>query len=172
MSSAGSGAGSGAAGWDRKRRHHPRHPTAGTARRTPGSTALRQASAPCPAVLQILLLIVFLTALMGAVSGRPLMGWDWTEVVPNWVGIVAVCVVYGTLVRQVRMARYYGQVGAYHPGHALLALFGTVVWLMILVSVGWYVVHHWPEVQDFLQRALLAIQSLFDDGPARTSVTT
>ena len=56
--------------------------------------------------------------------------------------------------------------------HALFALFGTLVWLLILLSVGWYVVHHWPEVQDFLQRALQAIQSLFDDGPAHATVTT
>jgi len=36
---------------------------------------------------------------------------------------------------------------------------GTVVWLLVLVCVGWYVVHHWPEVQDFLQRALQALQT-------------
>jgi phage shock protein PspC (stress-responsive transcriptional regulator) len=138
----------------------------------PGNYGPQPGFGPVSALLRILLLIAFLAVLMGALEGRPLMGWDWAMVVPNWVGIVAVCVIYGTLVRQMRMARYYGHVGPYHPGHALIALFGAVVWLLVLVSVGWYVVHHWPEVQDFLQRALQAIQSLFDDGSARSSVTT
>ena len=63
--------------------------------------------------------------------------------------------------------QYYGHVGAYSPGHALVALIGTVVWLMVLLTVGWYVVHHWPEVQDLLQRALQAIQAAFDDHSGR-----
>jgi phage shock protein PspC (stress-responsive transcriptional regulator) len=127
---------------------------------------------PVSALLHVLLLLAFLAALAGAISGRPLMGWDWATLVPHWVGIVAVCVVYGTLSQQLRVARYYGHVGAYNPVHALLALFGTVVWLLVLLAFGWYVVHHWPEVQDFLQRALQAIQSVFSDAPAHNSVST
>ncbi|MEJ0008222.1 MAG: PspC domain-containing protein [Steroidobacteraceae bacterium] len=127
---------------------------------------------PVSALIRVVLLIGFIAALVGAAAGRPFMGWDWAALVPNWVGIIAVCVIYGTLVNQVRMARYYGHVGAYNPGHALVGLIGTVVWLLILVSVGWYVAHHWPEVQDFLQRALQAIQSAFNDTSSHHSVTT
>jgi phage shock protein PspC (stress-responsive transcriptional regulator) len=126
---------------------------------------------PVSALIRAFLLIAFLCALVGAAAGRPLLGWDWAGLVPAWVGIVAVCVIYGTLAKQVRMAHYYGHVGTYSPGHALLALFGSIVWLLILASVGWYVLHHWPEVQDFLQRALQAIQAAFDGGP-RNSVST
>ncbi|HEX3837418.1 MAG TPA: PspC domain-containing protein [Steroidobacteraceae bacterium] len=126
---------------------------------------------PLSAVVRALMLIAFLVALVGAAAGRPLLGWDWTSQVPNWVGIVAVCVIYGTLVKQMRMARYYGRVGAYSPGHALVALFGTILWLLILVVVGWYVLHHWPEVQDFLQRVVQAIQDAFDSG-SHNSVST
>jgi phage shock protein PspC (stress-responsive transcriptional regulator) len=126
---------------------------------------------PVGALVRALMLIAFLAALVGAAAGRPLLGWDWAADVPHWVGIIAVCVIYGTLVNQMRMARYYGHVGAYSPGHALVALFGSIVWLLILLCVGWYVLHHWPEVQDFLQRALQAIQAAFDNG-ARNSVST
>jgi phage shock protein PspC (stress-responsive transcriptional regulator) len=126
---------------------------------------------PLSALVQALMLIAFLFALVGAAAGRPILGWDWAAEVPNWVGIIAVCVIYGTLVKQMRMARYYGHVGTYSPGYALVALFGSIVWLLLLGSVGWYVVHHWPEVQDFLQRALQAIQAAFDNGP-RNSVST
>lgn len=127
---------------------------------------------PGLALIQGLLLIAFLVALLGAIAGRPLMGWDWASLVPHWVGIVAVCVLYGTLSQQVRVARYYGYLGAYNPAHALLALLGTVVWLSVLLAFGWYVVHHWPEVQDFLQRALQAIQAAFGDGSSHTTVST
>ena len=127
---------------------------------------------PGLALIQALLLIAFLVCLMGAIAGRPLMGWDWALLVPHWVGIVAVCVIYGTLSQQVRVARYYGQVGAYNPAHALLALLGTVVWLTVLLACGWYVTHHWPEVQDFLQRALQAFQAAFGDGSSHTTVST
>ena len=127
---------------------------------------------PGLALVQALLLIAFLAALFGAIAGRPLMGWDWASLVPNWVGIVAVCVLYGTLSQQVRAARYYGHLGTYNPAHALLALLGTVVWLAVLVAFGWYVSHHWPEVQDFLQRALQAMQSAFGDGPSHDTVGT
>ena len=126
---------------------------------------------PLSALVQALMLIAFLFALVGAAAGRPILGWDWAAEVPNWVGIIAVCVIYGTLVKQMRVARYYGHVGTYSPGYALVALFGSIVWLLLLGSVGWYVVHHWPEVQDFLQRALQAIQAAFDNGP-RNSVST
>ncbi len=127
---------------------------------------------PLSALLHGLLLIAFLVALLGAVRGQPFMGWDWTALVPHWVGIVAVCVLYGTLSQQLRVARYYGHMGAYHPAHALLALLGTLVWLSILLAFGWYVIHHWPEVQDFLQRALQAIQSAFGEGSSHNTVTT
>jgi phage shock protein PspC (stress-responsive transcriptional regulator) len=127
---------------------------------------------PVSALVQALLLIAFLAALAGAISGRPLMGWDWEEQVPRWVGIVAVCVIYGTLAKQVRMARYFGHVAAYNPGHALMVLIGTVVWLLILLSMGWYVAHHWPQVQDFLQRAVQAVQDAFGNGPPRNTVST
>jgi phage shock protein PspC (stress-responsive transcriptional regulator) len=126
---------------------------------------------PVSALVRALMLIAFVFALVGAAAGRPILGWDWAAEVPNWVGIIAVCVIYGTLAKQMRMARYYGHVGTYSPGHALVALFGSIVWLLILVSVGWYLLHHWPEVQDFLQRALQAIQAAFDSGPRNTVST-
>ncbi len=127
---------------------------------------------PVSAIIQALLLVGFLVALVGAISGRPVMGWDWAAVVPHWVGIVAVCVIYGTFMKQVRYARFYGHVGAYHPGHALVALLGSMVWLLILVAFGWYVVHHWPEVQDFLQNVLQGLQSALGEGSSHTPVTT
>ncbi len=127
--------------------------------------------APVGGIVHIVLLIAFLVALVHAAAGRPVLGWDWAAEVPNWVGIVAVCVIYGTLAQQVRVARYYGQVGVYHPGHALMALIGTVVWLLVLVCLGWYLVHHWPQVQDFLQRVLQALQAAFDNRPANTLST-
>lgn len=120
---------------------------------------------PVGALLHVALLVTFLVALVGAVHGRPLGGWDWAAVVPHWVGVVAVCVIYGTLNQQVRMARYYGHVGAYSPTHALLGLIGTIVWLSVLLAFGWYVVHHWPEVQDFLQHVVQALQSAFGSAP-------
>ena len=126
---------------------------------------------PAAGILHVLLLIAFLVVLVHAATGRPVLGWDWAADVPRWVGIVAVCVIYGTLAQQLRLARYYGHVGVYHPGHALVALIGTVVWLLVLLCVGWYVVHHWPEVQDFLQRALQALQTAFDDKPGNTVST-
>jgi phage shock protein PspC (stress-responsive transcriptional regulator) len=139
------------------------------AARHPGPFAVPpEVGGPAGGILHLVLLIVFLVALVHAAHGQPLFGWDWAADVPHWVGIVAVCVIYGTLAQQIRLARYYGQVGVYHPGHALVALMGTVVWLLVLLCVGWYVVHHWPEVQDFLQRALQALQTAFDNGPAST----
>ena len=118
---------------------------------------------PLGALLHIALLIAFLVAIVGAVHGRPLMGWDWVAVVPHWVGIVAVCVIYGTLNQQLRMARYYGHVAAYHPGHALAGLIGSIIWLSLLLAFGWYVVHHWPEVQNFLQHLVQWLQSAFSN---------
>jgi phage shock protein PspC (stress-responsive transcriptional regulator) len=145
--------------WRRQRRaygwHAPRYPAQFAA--PPG------VGGPLGGVAHIVLLIAFLVALVHAAAGRPVWGWDWAADVPNWVGIVAVCVIYGTLAQQIRLASYYGHVGVYHPGHALVALVGTIVWLLVLASVGWYVVHHWPEVQDFLQRAVQALQTAFNN---------
>jgi phage shock protein PspC (stress-responsive transcriptional regulator) len=127
---------------------------------------------PLMGALRWVLLIVFLVALVRAAEGRPVLGWDWAASVPHWVGIVAVCVIYGTLVKQTHMAQYYGHIGAYHPGHALFALIGAVIWLLVLACLGWYVVHHWPEVQDFLQRLVLAVQGLFYNGGSHNSIAT
>lgn len=126
---------------------------------------------PVSALLRALLLIGFLIALAAAISGRPIMGWDWSAQIPHWVGIVAVCVLYGTLTNQLRLAHYYSHVGHYSPGHALVALIGSIVWLAFLLAVGWYVVHHWPEVQDFVQRAFQAFQAAFDSGPSNSVKT-
>ena len=129
---------------------------------------------PVAALLHALLLIAFIVAIVGAVAGRPLMGWDWTLAVPHWVGIVAVCVIYGTLAKQLRMASYYGHVGAYSPGHAVMAMIGSFVWLAVLFILGWYVVHHWTEVQDLIQRVIQAIQASVDSNsssPVKTSIS-
>jgi phage shock protein PspC (stress-responsive transcriptional regulator) len=129
---------------------------------------------PVSALLQALLLIGFLVALAGAASGRPVMGWDWTATVPHWVGIIAVCVIYGVLTRQLLAARYYGHVVSYGPGHALMTLIGSIVWLSVLLAVGTYVVHHWPQVQDFIQHVIQAFAGAFDTGPkdpVRTSLS-
>ncbi|MGC1457753.1 MAG: PspC domain-containing protein [Steroidobacteraceae bacterium] len=127
---------------------------------------------PVGALLHIVLLVGFLVAIVGAVHGRPLMGWDWAALVPHWVGIVAVCVIYGTLNQQVRMARYYGHVGAYSPAHALMGMIGSIIWLSLLLAFGWYIVHHWPEVQDFLQHVVQALQSAFGQQPADSVKTS
>lgn len=129
---------------------------------------------PVAALLHVLLLIGFIVAIVGAAAGRPLMGWDWTQAVPHWVGIVAVCVIYGTLAQQLRMSSYYGHVGAYSPGHAVMAMIGSFVWLAVLFILGWYVVHHWPEVQDFIQHVIQALQATFDNGnpnPVKTTIS-
>jgi phage shock protein PspC (stress-responsive transcriptional regulator) len=129
---------------------------------------------PVSALLHVLLLIGFIVAVVGAAAGRPLMGWEWTMVVPHWVGIVAVCVIYGTLNKQLRMATYYGHVSVYSPAHAVMAIIGTIVWLAVLLVLGWFVVHHWPEVQDLIQRAVQALQATFDNGnsnPLKTSIS-
>jgi hypothetical protein len=118
------------------------------------------------------LLVAFLVAVVGAVHGQPLMNWDWAALVPRWVGIVAVCVIYGTLNQQLRMARYYGHVSTYNPVHALVGLIGSIIWLSVLLAVGWYVVHHWPEVQDLLQRLVQAIQAAFGNPPPPAGKTT
>jgi phage shock protein PspC (stress-responsive transcriptional regulator) len=139
----------------------------------PGHYAVPPAAfGPVSALLQALLLIGFLVALAAAISGRPLMGWDWAAQVPHWVGIVAVCVLYGSLAKQIRLAHYFGHAGPYHPGYALVTLIGSIVWLSVLFAFGWYVVHHWPEVQDFLQRAIQAFQAAFDSGPANSVKTS
>ena len=127
---------------------------------------------PVAALLHIVLLVGFLVAIVGAVHGQPVMGWDWAMLVPRWVGIVAVCVIYGTLNQQVRMARYYGHVGAYSPAHALMGMIGSLIWLSLLLAFGWYVVHHWPEVQDFLQHVVQALQSAFGHQPADSVKTS
>ena len=142
----------------------PPPPYGGYAAPYPGQVAPPPGAGPVRGLLQGLLLIAFLVALVGAAHGRPVLGWDWAVAVPNWAGVLAVCVLYGTLAKQIRMTAYYGQVVVYHPGHALLAILGSVIWLLVLLCVGWYVVHHWPEVQDLLQHALQALQSAFDGG--------
>lgn len=134
----------------------------------PGSYAPAPGLGPVGAIIRIVLLVAFISALVGAASGRPLLGWDWEDSVPRWVGIVAVCVIYGTLVKQMHMARYYGYVGVHSPGHAIAALIGNIVWLMVVITVGWYVLHHWPQVQDFLQRALDALQAAFGNPPTNS----
>ncbi len=120
---------------------------------------------PMFGLLRVVLLIVFLTALFGAIAGRPLLGWNWTAVVPHWVGIIAVCMIWGTLAGQMNMARHFGYAGAYHPGHALFTLISTLIWLSVLAAIGWYAAHHWPQIQDFLQHS-------FDNGSVHHSITT
>jgi membrane protein DedA with SNARE-associated domain len=62
-------------------------------------------------------------------------------------------------------------VAAYSPIHALVGLIGSVIWLSLLLAIGFYVVHHWPEVQDFLQHVVQALQSAFGNAPADSGKT-
>jgi len=79
----------------------------------------------------------------GAAVGRPILGWDWAALVPIGGHYCGVRDLWNAG-EQMRMAHYYGML-ALTVRARVVALVGSVVWLLILVSVGWYLVHHWPR---------------------------
>jgi phage shock protein PspC (stress-responsive transcriptional regulator) len=120
---------------------------------------------PIVGILSFILLFTFIWTLIAMVKHHTLFGWWLPHDIPLWVGIVFLVVVYRAIaspLHQARVAAYYGA----PVGHAWVALVGALIWLALVVFLGWLAWQHWDEVLDFLQRIASFFQGLIDHRPS------
>lgn len=121
------------------------------------STILGAVFVPVLGLLSGLLGIGFVVALLLLVTrhtlpGLPLPGVPW------WVVLIGLCMVYGLIVSPLHQARHAFYAPSY--ANAGAALFGTVIWLGLLVAGAWLVWQHWPQVLELLQQASHSLENL------------
>ena len=120
---------------------------------------------PIVGILSFILLFTFLWTLIAMVKHHTLFGWWLPHDIPLWVGIVFLVVVYRAIaapLRQARVAAYYGA----PVGHAWVALVGALIWLALVVFLGWLAWQHWDEVLGFMQSIVSFFQGLIDRRPS------
>jgi phage shock protein PspC (stress-responsive transcriptional regulator) len=114
------------------------------------SQLLNGVLSPIVGFLGVILFFTFLWTLIEMVKHHTFFGWWLPHDIPLWVGIVFLIVLYRVIASPLNQARY----AAYHGapvGHAWVALVGALVWLALVLFLGWLAWQHWDEVLDFLQ---------------------
>jgi phage shock protein PspC (stress-responsive transcriptional regulator) len=123
---------------------------------------------PIVGVLSFILLFTFIWTLIAMVRHHTFFGWWLPHDIPLWVGIVFLVMLYRAIASPLSQARYAAYYGA-PVGHAWVALIGALIWLALVVFLGWLAWQHWDEVLDFLQQVGDFFQSLIDHRAAPPS---
>jgi phage shock protein PspC (stress-responsive transcriptional regulator) len=95
--------------------------------------------------------IAMVLAIFSLINTRAIFGWPLPHDIPLWVGILGLIVIWNIAALPVRAIRHstYWYAGSYHG--PWFAAFDGVVTLAILLGVGWWSVHHVPEIREFFQ---------------------
>lgn len=107
---------------------------------------------PIAALINAVLVIALLVGIAQLLSRGTLFGWERPAGMPLWIGIVALCILYGALatpLRAVRHAAYYARGSG--PS-AWAALWGSMLWLAFMALFLWMAWHFWPQLQHLLQQ--------------------
>jgi len=130
-------------------------------------SVMEGALAPVFGLLSAVLFFVFLWALLTIIRRHAVLGLPLPADMPAWLGIVILCVFYGIVASPLHHARHAFYHGAFYT-HPAAALWGAVVWTVLLAVGGWYAWQHWPEVQTLLQQLSQAVHGLLQ--PQATGV--
>jgi len=95
--------------------------------------------------------IAMVLAILSLINTRAIFGWPLPHDIPLWAGILGLIVIWNIAALPVRAIRHsaYWYSGSYHG--PWFAAFDGVVTLAILVGLGWWSVHHVPEIREFFQ---------------------
>jgi phage shock protein PspC (stress-responsive transcriptional regulator) len=107
---------------------------------------------PIAEILGAVLFITFLILLVSLVTRHRVFGWWLPHDIPVWLGVVILIVLYRAIAAPLHQARYAAYYGAPF-GQGWIALWGALVWLVLLAVLCWFAWQHWSDVQEFLQDA-------------------
>jgi phage shock protein PspC (stress-responsive transcriptional regulator) len=110
-------------------------------------------------LLRAVIGIFMILAILSLINTHAIFGWSLPYDIPLWVDVVGVIIVWSLITKPIRVARRsaYWYSGAYHV--PWFAAFDGVVVCAIFIGVGWWGVHHVPEIREFFQN----LPRLWDD---------
>jgi hypothetical protein len=117
---------------------------------TYSSQVLHGVLSPIAELLGALVFIAFMILLVSLITRHRIFGWWLPHDIPLWLGIVILVVLYRAIAAPLRQARYSAYYGTPFA-HGWVALWGALIWLGLVVFLGWLAWQHWADVQEFLQ---------------------
>lgn len=120
---------------------------------------------PIVGLLGALLFIAFMIMLVSLITHHRIFGWWLPHDIPLWLAVVILAVLYRAIAAPLRHARY----GAYYGpayGHGWLALWGALVWLVVVTFLCWLAWQHWADVREFLQDLSDGWRSMLEHRPS------
>jgi len=107
--------------------------------------------------------LVWIYAVVSVVNTHSILGWPLPVHFPMWAAIlilvVLLQVVTGPLKHSWSASNYYN-----HRWGGPIALMTSMVWLVVMIVVGWLAYQHLPEVQEFIQKLPQVWNDIFNRG--------
>ncbi len=113
---------------------------------------------PIAAALHALLFIALVLAIGSLITTHGVFGWALPPHIPLWAAIIVAVVLYQIVASPLhfaRHARYYGPMG-----YGWFALWGAMVWTVLIVLFAWLAWWHWADVQSFLNQVSATVHTL------------
>jgi phage shock protein PspC (stress-responsive transcriptional regulator) len=120
---------------------------------SPVMAVLSGFAGPIAAIVGVVLFFVFLSALLSMVMHHRIFGWWIPHGVPLWMGIVVLVLLYKAVSAPLEQARYASYYGPSTGQGWWFAMVGSLVWVGVLIFLGWLAWLHWDEVLTFMQQA-------------------
>jgi hypothetical protein len=121
---------------------------------------------PIAALINALLVIALLVGIAQLLSHGPVYGWARPAGMPLWLGIVALCILYGALSTPLRVMRHAAYYARGSGPSAWAALCGSVLWLAFMAWFLWMAWHFWPQLQHLLQQLIDSLRATRVSGRA------
>ena len=94
--------------------------------------------------------LVMLVAIFSLINTHAVFGWPLPYDIPLWAGILGLFLIWNFIALPIRAIRHSARwYGGYYNG-PWFAAFDGIVTVVILIGLGWWSVHHIPEIHQFL----------------------
>jgi phage shock protein PspC (stress-responsive transcriptional regulator) len=106
------------------------------------------ATLPIFGILIGALSIIWILAVISVINTHAIFGWPLPLRLPVWVAIVILIILLNVIIgpfKYMREARYA------HPYGAMVAIWGSLAWMVFLIFMGWMAYQHSSEVHSFIQ---------------------
>jgi phage shock protein PspC (stress-responsive transcriptional regulator) len=107
---------------------------------------------PIAALINAVLVIALLVGIAQLLARGSLYGWPRPAGMPVWIGIVALCILYGALATPLRALRHAAYFARGAGPSAWVALCASLLWLAFMALFLWMAWHFWPQLQLLLQQ--------------------
>ena len=112
---------------------------------------------PIATICNAVLMVAFVVAVAQLFMRGTIFGWPPPAGIPPWGSILILFVLFHICAAPLRAARHAALYSYGHSANVWFALWGGILWLVLVVLFFVFAFRYWPDLQHFLQQLLDSI---------------